>query len=222
MPTPTEKRALLFLGAVFLLGAATRAVGATADRAPPPDAAERVALHRQIALVDSARRAAPARGRGRRRRAPVDTEPRPARATGGSTWDPDTVPTRAYYLRPSRQRILRLGADSSEPVDSRAPIRDGVIAPAPIDLDVASAREIERLPRIGPALAQRIAEDREARGAFGSLDGLMRVRGIGPGIARAIAPFVTFTGTPRPSSDGGAAPGNAGGRVRRLRKPSPP
>ena len=222
MPTPTEKRALLFFGAVFLLGAGTRAVGASADRAPPPDAAARAALHHQIALVDSARRAAPARGRGRRRRAPADSAPRPARAAGGSVWDQDSGPTRAYYLRPSRQRIQRLGADSSEPVDASAPLRDGVVPPAPIDMDFASARTIERLPRIGPSLAQRIVADRDAHGPFGSLDALMRVRGIGPGIARAIAPLVTFTGTPRPSTEGGTATGDAGGRARRLRKPSPP
>ena len=222
MPTPSEKRALLFFGAVFLLGAGARAVGASADRAPPPDAAARAALHHQIELVDSARRAAPERGRGRRRRAPADSAPRPARATGGSVWDQDSAPTRAYYLRPSRQRIQRLGADSSEPVDASAPLRDGVVSPAPIDIDLASARTIERLPRIGPALAQRIVADRDAHGPFGSLDALTRVRGIGPGITRAIAPLVTFTGTPRPSTEGGTATGEVGGRARRLRKPSPP
>ena len=222
MPTPTEKRALLFLGAVFLLGAFTRAVGASADRAPVPDAAAQVALHEQIARVDSARRAAPSHGRGRRRRASQDSGPRPSRATGGSQWDPDTAPEPVYFLRPSHQRIQRLGADSSEPVDPSASLRDGVVPAAPIDMDIAPARVIERLPRIGPALAQRIVADREARGAFGSLDALMRVRGIGPGIARIIAPLVTFTGTPRPFTDGGTATGDAGGRARRLRKPSPP
>ena len=222
MPTPTEKRALLFFGAVFLLGAFTRAVGASADRAPVPDAAAQVALHEQIARVDSARRAAPSHGRGRRRRASQDSGPRPSRATGGSQWDPDTAPEPVYFLRPSHQRIQRLGADSSESVDPSASLRDGVVPAAPIDLDIAPARVIERLPRIGPALAQRIVADRETHGAFGSLDALMRVRGIGPGIARVIAPLVTFTGTPRPSSEGGAATGDAGGRARRLRKPSPP
>src|SRR6516225_12060055 len=126
MPTQTEKRALMFFGAVVLLGAATRAVGAAADRAPAPDAAAQVALHHQIALVDSARRAAPPHGRGHRRRAAADTGPRPSRATGGSIWDPDTAPQPAYFLRPSRQRIQRLGADTSAPVDPSAPLREGV------------------------------------------------------------------------------------------------
>jgi len=52
-----------------------------------------------------------------------------------------------------------------------------------VDLDVATESDIERLPRIGPVLARRIVEDRSANGAFGSLDGFERVRGVGPSLA---------------------------------------
>ena len=48
-----------------------------------------------------------------------------------------------------------------------------------IDVNTADASELERLPGVGPALARRIVEDREARGAFHSLEDLSRVRGIG-------------------------------------------
>ena len=48
-----------------------------------------------------------------------------------------------------------------------------------IDLDVASAEEIGRLPRIGGGLAARIVADRDEHGPFGSLSGLDRVSGIG-------------------------------------------
>lgn len=68
----------------------------------------------------------------------------------------------------------------------------------PIDVDHASAAELDRLPGIGPALAQRIVEDREANGAFGSVEALQRVRGIGPALAARLAPLVTFSGLPRP------------------------
>jgi competence protein ComEA len=65
----------------------------------------------------------------------------------------------------------------------------------PIDVDRATAKELEALPRIGPALATRIVSEREARGIFGSLDALdQRVRGIGPAMASALRPFVTFSG----------------------------
>src|SRR3970282_1179927 len=48
----------------------------------------------------------------------------------------------------------------------------------------ASAAELTRLPRVGPALAARIVADREARGPFGSLDGMRRVPGVGAATAR--------------------------------------
>lgn len=71
---------------------------------------------------------------------------------------------------------------------------------SPIDVDRAPAAELQRLPRIGPALAARIVADRDSLGPFGSLTELQRVRGVGPAMVRELAPYVTFSGTPRPMS----------------------
>jgi competence protein ComEA len=60
-----------------------------------------------------------------------------------------------------------------------------------IDLDHADVTEITRLPRVGPALAQRIVAWRTQHGAFGSLERLDSVPGIGPKLLDAIRPFVT-------------------------------
>jgi competence protein ComEA len=65
-----------------------------------------------------------------------------------------------------------------------------------IDLDQATADEIARLPRIGLTLGRTIVADRVARGPFGSLSGLDRVSGIGPGLLRAIAPHARFSLAP--------------------------
>lgn len=54
------------------------------------------------------------------------------------------------------------------------------IAPVRINLNSASAAELELLPRIGPALSRRIVEDRAANGPFRTIEDLDRVRGIGP------------------------------------------
>ena len=62
-----------------------------------------------------------------------------------------------------------------------------------VDLDVASLKEIERLPRIGPGLAKKIVADRAARGAFGSLNGLDRVPGVGAALLGVLAPHVRFS-----------------------------
>ena len=66
-----------------------------------------------------------------------------------------------------------------------------------IDVDVASVEELERLPRVGPALADRILANRDSFGAFGSLDALGDVRGIGPAMLKLLSPLVTFSGRPR-------------------------
>lgn len=65
-----------------------------------------------------------------------------------------------------------------------------------IDVDRASAPELARLPKVGPRLAKVILADREEQGPFGSLEGLDRVAGIGPGLLRVIAPYAAFSGSP--------------------------
>jgi competence ComEA-like helix-hairpin-helix protein len=69
-----------------------------------------------------------------------------------------------------------------------------------IDGARAPAEELARLPRVGPALAARIVEDRETNGPFGSLEGLDRVSGIGPGTLQVLKPHVTFSGRVEPPS----------------------
>ncbi len=64
-----------------------------------------------------------------------------------------------------------------------------------IDADAATAAELARLPRIGLALAKVIVADRDTRGAFGSLEGLDRVTGVGPGLLRSLAPHLSFSGS---------------------------
>ena len=65
-----------------------------------------------------------------------------------------------------------------------------------IDLDRADVSEITRLPRVGPALAQRIVAWRSEHGPFGSLGRLDSVSGIGAKLLEAIQPFVSFSGIP--------------------------
>ncbi|HYT64186.1 MAG TPA: helix-hairpin-helix domain-containing protein [Gemmatimonadales bacterium] len=65
-----------------------------------------------------------------------------------------------------------------------------------IDIDRADVSEITRLPRVGPALAQRIVAWRTEHGPFGSLSRLDSVSGVGPKLLDAIQPFVSFSGVP--------------------------
>ena len=59
-----------------------------------------------------------------------------------------------------------------------------------VNINTASAEELESLPGIGPVLARRIVEDRAANGPFGSRDDLLRVEGIGQAILEGIQDFI--------------------------------
>jgi competence ComEA-like helix-hairpin-helix protein len=65
-----------------------------------------------------------------------------------------------------------------------------------VDLDRADAAEIERLPRIGPELARRIVDERTAGGPFRSLEGLGRIRGMGPATLQGLVRQAMFSGVP--------------------------
>jgi len=185
MPTTSERRALVLLSVVATLGIAARIGRATySHTASTP--AERHALDIQIARVESARAQ---QGSTARRR-----EPRvePQRVTLGPR---DTAP-RVSEVQASLSPRLRMSVSRSRA--SRAPYEKRDVAHAPVDVDVASAADIESLPLVGHVLAERIVANRDSCGTFGSLTQLQRVRGIGAALSKRLAPLVTFSGASRP------------------------
>lgn len=76
--------------------------------------------------------------------------------------------------------------------DRSAAPRPSAAAPSgPIDLNRATASQLDALPGIGPVLAGRIVEQRARQGAFRSVDELLAVRGIGPRLFERLRPLVT-------------------------------
>ncbi|MBI3998526.1 MAG: helix-hairpin-helix domain-containing protein [Armatimonadetes bacterium] len=81
---------------------------------------------------------------------------------------------------------------------SPPPVRTPPVIPAPpagetpqtVNVNTADAAELERLPGIGPVLARRIVEHREAKGLFRRLEDMLEVEGIGPRLLRRLQPLL--------------------------------
>ena len=63
--------------------------------------------------------------------------------------------------------------------------------PESCPLNINTAGQLETLDGIGQVLAQRIVDYRNANGPFASVDDLLEVNGIGPGILETIRPQIT-------------------------------
>lgn len=156
MSIRADQKALIFLGAIGVLGAGVRALRAStsSDRSTQP------ALEHQMQVAESSAKAIHTRrGRGR-----------------------SAAPKSA--LDPTRRTPVTTG-----PLDRR-----GYIA-GKLDLDVATAAQINSLPRVSRTIAKRIVLDRMVRGPFLNRDGLRRVAGIGPAFLARIDSLITFSGT---------------------------
>lgn len=61
----------------------------------------------------------------------------------------------------------------------------------PININTASAADLEALPGIGPSLAGRIVDYRTANGPFSSIEAIQNVSGIGPATFAEIETLIT-------------------------------
>jgi len=52
--------------------------------------------------------------------------------------------------------------------------------PKPVNINTASSTELQTVPGIGPATAEKILQMRKSYGTFKSVDELLSIRGIGP------------------------------------------
>lgn len=106
-------------------------------------------------------------------------------AAGGLTADAE----------PAGVNLARLLADGEQlavPAIGEAPAAavPGVASDGRIDLNTADAAALETLPRIGPAMAQRIIDWREANGPLKSADDLLAISGFGAKTVDALRALV--------------------------------
>jgi len=132
----------------------------------------------------------------------------PAKAAPQSTFSlelPETMLDKSTFESPEPAPIVP--SDTKTTPKKESPKTPAKQLPAePIDLNRATAAELQLLPGIGPAMAERILQYRKQLHGFRSVDDLDGVRGIGPKTLEKIRPFVTVkplpfqTATP-PSTD---------------------
>lgn len=182
MPTTAERHALVFLAAVALVGGGVRLVGVRR-------------FEREVAQATSLDGGAVSADRGRDQLAAqieaVDSVRLLAagKRSGRRRAGPKT--SGAAPRSSARHQLPTLQSESTTPSANN-----------PLNVNTASAEDLERLPRVGPALAQRILAHRDSLGPFGSMDDLRHVRGIGVVTAALLAPLVTFDSWHRPLQNG--------------------
>lgn len=99
-------------------------------------------------------------------------------------------------------------------VATAAMAAEGSRADGVVNINTASSEQLQMLPRVGPALAGRIIDFREANGDFRSVDEILAVKGIGESSFEKLEPYIVTSGATtltdkvklaRSTSGGGAA-----------------
>ena len=62
-----------------------------------------------------------------------------------------------------------------------------------VDVNLATSKDLQHLPGIGPQIANRVIAHREKHGHFKSIDEITKVSGIGPKTLERLRPHLTMS-----------------------------
>lgn len=165
MSLRSDHKALIFVGVVAVLGAGVRVVRAAGR--------------------ESGSRVQPA----------LDVQARAADSAASAQRDGRNGQGRGKGKGQGRGRSARDTTRKVVPPSGRGPLDRAGYVGGKLDLDVATASQIDSLPGVASGMAKRIVADRMMRGPFLSRDGLRRVSGVGPRFVQQIDSLVVFSGT---------------------------
>jgi competence protein ComEA len=83
-----------------------------------------------------------------------------------------------------------LSAQQQQPPATQAPAK---AAATTVNLNTATAEQLDGLPGVGPAMAARILEYRQQNGGFKKIEELMNIKGIGEKSFLKLKPLITVT-----------------------------
>jgi competence protein ComEA len=90
-------------------------------------------------------------------------------------------------------RASEAATSEEAPADTTSVSAGAQSLSTPINPNTATSTELQRLPGIGPALAERVVAYREAHGPFRHVQELTRVRGIGAKTLARLKPYLVVS-----------------------------
>lgn len=153
---------------VYTLQPGARVIDAVTAAGGVVQNADTAAINMALAVNDADQIYIPLRGERSPRTTVAPTRRRPASSGSPSTTQPPQIQTTAPPLG---------GAEASAGM---------------VNINTATATQLEELPSVGPSTAKAIVSYRTKNGPFGKAEDLMKVPGIGEGKLAAMKPFVVL------------------------------